>query len=277
MKTILVATDYSNAANNAVHYGAALARESEAKLILFNAFKIPPHAANTLLSATGVTELLKENKLKLKLQASSITKQYGIETEVITNISYVAEEVERLALKLKADLVVMGMRGKNAEPGFFGSVTTFVIGQGTLPVLVVPEEAGYKGIERILFACDTHCLAPENRLPLLREMAQIFRAKVEVLQVHKLGAPAEVAEVNEFAGPSGMEEILDGVVHDYRDISDDHILGGIDRGVREFEADMLVMVPHHTGFWNTLFNRSKTRKMAMLTEVPLLSIPNPHA
>lgn len=274
MKTILAATDYSNAGTNALYYAAALAGKTNAKLFIYNSFKIPALAANTILSSTGISALVDENKVKLQFLASSLSKQYGIAVEPICNISYVAEEISHLVKKLKADLVVMGMRGKNAEYGYFGSVTSYVIGQASFPVLAVPEEVGYQGIGRILFACDYNCLQPENKLPLLKELALTFKAKVEVLHVKKIQEPVEIGEGALMERASGMEHVLKGVDHLYHDLSDDHILTGIERGLHEFEADLLVMVPHHTGFWNTIFNRSKTRKMALRTHVPLLSIPN---
>ena len=273
MKTILVATDYSNAATNALNYAAALARETEAKIILYNAFQLPVHAANTLLSATGVSELIDENKRRLRSLATSISRQFGIKVESISNISYVAEEIGFLVKKMNVDLVVMGMKGKETDSGFFGSVTTYVIGEASYPVLVVPEEAGYKGIEKILFACDYNCLHPENKLPILKELAVTYRAEVEVLHVNKVVEPVEAGSGSIVERSVELEEILDGIHHIYRDVSDEHILNGIERGVREYGADLLVMVPHHTGFWNMIFNRSKTRKMALKTQVPLLSIP----
>jgi nucleotide-binding universal stress UspA family protein len=58
MITILVATDFSTIADNAVEYAAALAKQFHAKLILYNAFMIPVHAANSLINAASFQSLL---------------------------------------------------------------------------------------------------------------------------------------------------------------------------------------------------------------------------
>ena len=275
MKTILVPTDYSNAGNNAMHYAAALAREAEAKLVLYNALKLPVHAANTLLTANSLSKLINENKVKLQRLAADVSKQYGIEVEPYCSVSIVAEEIIELVEKLKVDLVVMGMREGSDDFGYFGSVTAYVVEQALFPVLVIPEEVSFQGIERILFACDNNCIRPENKLPILKDIALTFQAEVEVLHVNKVKEPIEVEEAVHHEKPSGLEEILKGVGHVYRDVTDEHVLSGIEKGVRSYQADILVMIPNHTGFWDSLFNRSKTRKMALTTNVPLLSIPNP--
>lgn len=275
MKTLLVPTDYSNAGNNAMHYAAALAREAEAKLVLFNALKLPVHAANTLLTANTISRLIEDNKVRLQRLAAEVSKQYGIEVEPYCSVSFVAEELSDLVERLEVDLVVMGMREENDDFGYFGSVTAYVVEQALFPVLVIPEEVSFNGIERILFACDNNCIKPENKLPILKDIALTFHAEVEVLHVYKVKEPIEVEEATHHEKPSGLEEILKGVGHVYRDITDDHVLSGIEKGVRSYQADILVMVPNHTSFWDSLFNRSKTRKMALKSNVPLLSIPNP--
>src|SRR6185503_15553734 len=48
MKAILIATDFSNASRNASLYGMELAKSLKAKIILFNAYKIPPPAPSLL-------------------------------------------------------------------------------------------------------------------------------------------------------------------------------------------------------------------------------------
>lgn len=57
MMTIIAATDFSILAENAVEYAAAIAKHKNARLILFNSFVIPFHAANTLLPASGIQAL----------------------------------------------------------------------------------------------------------------------------------------------------------------------------------------------------------------------------
>ncbi|WP_432327069.1 universal stress protein [Mucilaginibacter sp. P25] len=65
MKTIIAATDYSPAAENAVTYAAALAKHFNYRLLLFNAFSLSLHESNTLLPASIVSDL--EAKIKTGL------------------------------------------------------------------------------------------------------------------------------------------------------------------------------------------------------------------
>lgn len=273
MKKIIVATDYSKAATNALHYAASLARETGARMILFNAFQLPPNDIAALSYSPRITKLIDDNKSRLEKVAFEITKEYGVFAEAVSTISFVAEELNVLADCHGADLIVMGIQDNAAEFGFLGSVTTFMISNTPFPVLVVPEGTSFTGIKEIAFACDYHGLQQDQKLPLLKDFAEALKARVQVLHVEKVREPLAVPKQTKEQNLPDMENILAGIPHTYRDLTDEHILDGIERGVRESNADLLVMIPKHTGFWNMIFNRSKTRKMAKKTHVPLLALP----
>lgn len=273
MKTIIVATDYSKAATKALHYAASLARHTGARIILFNAFQLPTHVSNTLYPAVSIQKLLDKNKAILEKIAFEIIKEYGVKVDAISTISFVAEELNVLAEQHRADLIVMGIQENASESGFLGNVTTFIISNTQVPVLVVPEGTPSTGIKEIAFACDYQGLHSDQKLPLLKDLAEALKAKIQVLHVEKTKEPSTIAKHKEEAGTPDLENLLTGIPHTYRDLTDEHILDGIERGVRESNADLLVMVPKHTGFWNMIFNRSKTRKMAKKTHIPLLALP----
>src|SRR5690242_16482931 len=75
MKTILLATDYSKAANNALYYAIELAKQAKAKLVLFHAYTIPiPISEVQALTPALIMELEKENAEKMKKLESKIIK-----------------------------------------------------------------------------------------------------------------------------------------------------------------------------------------------------------
>ncbi|AHM58530.1 UspA domain-containing protein [Flammeovirgaceae bacterium 311] len=284
MKTIIVATDYSKAACNALAYAAALARQWQAKIVLFNSFQLPAPAANALFLAERKGRFLAENRARLKGIAEQTALLYNIKVGWSTNFSFITEELDVQVELLDADLVVMGMRGSSEERKIFGNSTTSIIRHAKYPVLVVPEEAHFTGIEKILFACDYKSLAANNRLKLMYELALAFDARVQVLHVEKeeeelvqLGAYTgdnEGKRYGSMIGSVNLDPLLLNIRHEYKYLGEDNVVKGIDRGVEEYGADLLVMVPHKSSFWDTLLERSKTCKMALNTHVPLLALPN---
>ena len=74
MNPILVATNFSPLSVNAALYAAALAKEFKSGVILFNAFRLPLHASNTLLSAATLSNIMAKSENRLKENALQLHK-----------------------------------------------------------------------------------------------------------------------------------------------------------------------------------------------------------
>ena len=273
MKTIIVATNYSSDSNNAIKYASALARYTNSKIVLFNSFELSVHALNTLLPASSVDGLAAVNTKRLKDLAAKISDTYGVTVECLTRTSDLREELDYQVESLKADLVVMGM--SEAHSGYWlGNTTTSVIHHAKYPILAVPEEASFDGISKILLAFDPACIDAANKLSLLMEVAACFKAQIEVCHVEKIVKPV-TNQIHAGNTSFNVEILLNGVDHSYKEITEDDILKGIEREIEDLKADLLVMVPHKYGFWESIWRKSKTLKMVRRTRIPLLTLPNP--
>ncbi|UHO38230.1 universal stress protein [Chryseobacterium capnotolerans] len=80
MKTIIVCTDFSQEAENAIHYAASMARENQYHIILFNLQSVSIHALNAQASADFFYEQTLKNQKKLTDKASEIGSLYAIKT-----------------------------------------------------------------------------------------------------------------------------------------------------------------------------------------------------
>lgn len=274
MKTIIVATDLSKDANNALEYAASLAKCINAKVVLYNSFMLPTHAVNTLIPASGIEKIIDSNKASLQYAALRISCIYDIKTEWISNIANVDEELDNQVKLHNADLVVMGMRGNSLDQKLFGNTTTDVIQRASYPVLVVPLAARFKGITKILFACDRNCKLSFNTLRMLKAVSAELDAEVQVLHVEKARKLAGNTVLAEAGISADIESNLEGINHSFRDVEGRDVIKGIQNGIEEFNADMLVMIPQKHGFWDSMLHKSKTCAMAAQSHIPLLSIPN---
>jgi nucleotide-binding universal stress UspA family protein len=272
MITILVATDFSTIADNAVEYAAALAKQFHAKLILYNAFMIPVHAANSLINAASFQSLLNENQRKLKDRSDLIGLTYGIEVGYESSYSFVEDELKDLLLKYEASLVVLGMSTKTLEQDLLGNTTTAAIKKMKFPVLAVPLGAKFNGMKKVLFACDVLRGVPVKVLEKVKELAVDLDAQVEVFYVDE-----RIEELK--SNKSGILAIdvisdgLDGVTYSHKNVRSNAVIREIEKEILIFQAELLIMVPKKYGFWASLVHKSKTRMVASGLNIPLLSIP----
>jgi hypothetical protein len=69
-----------------------------------------------------------------------------------------------------------------------------------------------------------------------------------------------------------IDKGLEGIPHIYKPSESNFVLEEIKNEISQIKADLLIMVPQRYGFWESLVHRSKTRTMASLSKIPLLSI-----
>ncbi|HEY6901897.1 MAG TPA: universal stress protein [Puia sp.] len=270
--TIIAATDYSEIAENAVEYAAAVAKFVKAKLVLLNDLTLTVSTSNSQLPAHRIDELVGENATRLSEKASSLSKRYGIEVSTKATFSFVVGELKTLLSEHPYDLIVMGMADKSLEQDLWGNTTTSVIKKLNSPVLAVPAGARFEGIKKILFACDLLHGVSADLLDRVRTIALDNHAEVEVLLINETVEELKKKGANRDA-LKDIEGGLNGIEYYYKNIKSDSVIEALKNEVERSGADLLVMAPQKHGFWDAVVHQSKTRKMAAGLDIPLLSIP----
>ncbi|MFD1628440.1 universal stress protein [Pseudopedobacter beijingensis] len=268
MKTIIVATDFSAEAENALEYAAEAARNLNAKVILFNSFMLPTHYANTLFPSSALDEIKTLNIASLKERADKINTKYGVETLCLTSFLNMEEELENIIKQHEADMIVMGTAQKSVMQDIFGNTTTTAIAKLKVPVLAIPMHAKYKGIKKILFACDILRGVHSYILDRIKIFAEKMGAEIEIFHVHK-----QTGLIEDSYTKKKIDVKLKNIHHSYKEVESNTVIKEIENEIKEIGADLLIMVPYQYGFWSSIVHASKTRIMASNSEVPLLSIP----
>lgn len=273
MKVILVATDYSKEAENAVEYAAAAAQVVGARVVLFHLYKLSVHAMNSRLGPGSFDDLYKASRKRLEDRAADISARYSIRAEADWHKDDFYSELKQSITYFNADIVVLGMAEKSLEQDMLGNTTTSVIHRLRFPVLAVPYGVKFEGIKTILFASDILRGVHMEVLARVKEVAADFGAEqVEIFHVSDKVKEIEKAGIRASAD-SMFGEGLDGVRYFYKNVESNAVISEIQKELKETGADMLIMVPNRYGFWGSLIHRSKTRIMASGSDVPLLSLP----
>ena len=186
MKNIVVPTDFSDNANNALKYAINLAIQFGSKVHLIHAYEIPTTQTGVVGSLRRFMEQDAEEGLS-KIVAEykdHFIKESRLEAQAIEG--YTDEVIYGYAKRLGADLIVMGTQGAGAVKGiFFGSNTSKVISNSAVPVLAVPKGYSYKMIKDITLAIDNKVISSDEVLKPLVTLAKEYKAHVSVLHVEK--------------------------------------------------------------------------------------------
>jgi nucleotide-binding universal stress UspA family protein len=272
MDTIIAATDYSDIAENAVDYAAAVARHKKERLVLLNIIVYDVHAENARLNVEKFQEMMAEAQARLAKRAAALADQYGITVLPVTANSFLIEdELAQLVAKYKVYMVVMGMTEKSRLQEYWGNATTLAIKHLEVNVMAVPPRAKYITQRRVLFACDAMHGVFEQLLARVKSIALLWKAEVEILLIHTKPQTGKDAAKTEYS-LQAIDKALEGVAYHYENVDADSIVEGIKEEIIKYDANLLIMAPLRHGFWDSLGHRSKTRQMASGLEIPLLAV-----
>jgi nucleotide-binding universal stress UspA family protein len=275
MKTILVPTDFSKAATNAAEYAANLATHIKAKIILLNVYHLPLLAGDTTGHITDPDKLEHESEACLKAEAKRLMDLTGVVAKYRVKQGSVVDTI--LEEEKNASLIVMGIKeaGKLSET-FIGSMATDAIHRSHKPVLVVPENAKFKALSKIAYACDYNENTDLNALNALKEIAKNFGSIVCVLNIkHKEDLPGVPAESYNFY--KKIESKLANVKHIHSFKGADVLSDGINEYVDTNSIDMLTVIPHQMNLIDRTLHKSASTKMAHRATVPVLALPENYA
>jgi nucleotide-binding universal stress UspA family protein len=274
MKTILILTDFSKKAENAALYALKLAEKTFADIILFNLHeKVPavsvPEAGSWVLEDydTFKNEILHGLRcLKENLEAhNSAAFKPGISWFADTGPD-LASTVGKFMQRQKIDLVVMGAKSDNTVSHlFYGSETSEMIKYARCPVLLVPENCKYRGLETIVFANDFKEDYPDA-IQFLTYLARIDNSHIILTHLGEYDNSAYqclalIKSANEYAHVSSHLLPL----NNFREQ-----LAGF---AAEMKASLVVLIHHHAITLDKILTGSRSNKMLSHATMPMLILP----
>lgn len=270
MKTILLATDFSSAANNAANYAADMALSIQADLLLLNVFEIPVSYYEIPVAMNSTQTVEVEEKILAKVMKDLVQRTSGkvkIRTEVRMGAFF--EELKSVCELIKPYTVVMGSQGTTAADRLlFGGHTVHAMQHLSWPLITVPPEVKFSSVKKICLACDLHNVL--NTIPLeeIRILVNDFHSELHILNTGKKNefTPAMITE-------SGfLQNLFADLKPEYHFISS----RDMDKGIIDFceknEIDLLVVIPKRHGLLEKLIYKSHTRELVLHSHVPVMAI-----
>ena len=141
-KTIVCGLDFSPASERALEYALSLAQEAGGRLVLVHALEWFAEEEPKLSAHFNVSEFRRTLEADARSQMAKLVPESArtwCEAESVIVHGKAYHELLRVAAEKKADLMVLGVRGRSAaDLALFGSTAQHVVRQATCPVLTVP-------------------------------------------------------------------------------------------------------------------------------------------
>jgi len=273
MKTIIIPTDFSPVATNALHYGIDMAKAVNASLLLLNVYQVPVSYSDVPIMLVSVEELRKtaEEKLEtLKKEVEHITSG-SLKVYTEAKMGNVTDELETLCNKIHPFAVVMGSKGSSGiERVLFGSNTLSVIRHIKSPVVCVPPGKAFgNGIKKIGFACDFKKIVATTPADVIKTMVREFGAELHVLNVdyHDKHFTPETPEQSAM-----LHTMLEEIKPVYDFIENKDIEDGINDFAEKKNLDLIIAIPKKHKLLDGFFHTSSTKQLIFQSHVPIMCI-----
>lgn len=281
MKTILVPTDFSEYANNALLAAFDIALKNQAKLVLMHtvevssgAFITPSglSADNSLIDGELMLHFTENAKRKLESLIQDHPHYQEISVEYVVEIGRLFPSVLEVIRELKVSLVIMGSKGKDGlDELLIGSNTEKMVRTAPCPVLAVKGGIQAANFRHIVFATNLE----EDQLiatKKLKEFQALFDAKIYLLRVNTPTDFMTTLEANQrFVEYIEKYQLSNCESHLYCDLDQDD---GILHFAQAIGADLIALATNQRRGLSHLFLGSIAEEVVNQAQRPVLTFNN---
>ncbi|WP_242204299.1 universal stress protein [Aestuariivivens insulae] len=273
MKKIIVPIDFSEHSEYALKAASKLALKNDAELLALHMLEM----SDIMLTASGEDPQKVIYFLKLAEQRFEefLKKDYLKNVKVTPIIKHfkVFSEVNDVAQKHNADLIVMGSHGASGVKEFFvGSNTERVVRHSEIPVLVVKKDLPKVNFDVVVYACD---FSEESIESFIKATKMFDRMKAKLYMVHvnlpndRFRSSAEIERnvVSFLTKADGNLDRLDCVNY----VNDYTIEDGILTFANKIGADLIALSTHGKKGIAHFFEGSISEDVANHATLPVLT------
>ncbi|MFS4491266.1 universal stress protein [Maribacter sp. 2308TA10-17] len=276
-KRILLPTDFSKNALNAIRYALDLYRDQNCDFYFLNAYQVNGYSIDTFMVPEPGERAFETAKLEshkgfeklmdiLELHNHNPKHVY----HTISTFNSLLQAIKSTIAKHDIDMVVMGTKGMTgADSVIFGTNTVDAMEKVTeCPVLAIPENVRFTSPKEIVFPTDYKTNFKRKELNYLMEIALYHEAAIRVLHIEKEVSLSRDQKSNKEL----LESILDGTEHSYHTLKDLKVQSGISAFIESRESDMIAFVNRKHNFFGSMLSKPLVKEMGYHSKIPVLTL-----
>lgn len=278
-KRVLLPTDYSKNAFNAIKYAQGLYKNVQCDFYLLNAYQVsgytlesmrvpeagePFYEAAKKESEEGMERLVE----MLKLQPENYKHRF----HTICTFNSLVEAVRHVVNKKDIDTIVMGTKGATeSKARIFGTNAVNVMENiKQCPVIAVPNDYLFVPPKEIVFPTDFRASFKKKEISNLIEIAKLHDSKINVVHIDK-DKDRKLNEEEE-TNKKLLEDILDGTDHRMHFLPAVKIGKGIEIFLESKGGDMIAFLNRKHMFLWTILSNPLVKEIGYEPKVPILEL-----
>ncbi|CAM3372787.1 universal stress protein [Aequorivita lipolytica] len=276
-KRILIPTDFSRNAYNAIKYAMELYKKEYCEFIILHTYYHSGCSKDNLLipepsekTQKTVQENSEKRMEKLKLQMDIYDKNDNHEFHFRSEFGPFYDVLKKTIEKEDIKLVIMGTRGETDDSSvILGSNAVNVMEEiRNCPVLAIPANTMYKDPNEIVFPTSFKTHYKEKELQTLVEISRLTNAPIRILHIQKGKKLTDAQEENKAL----LERILNAADFTHHKLYDIDLQEGVRCFVQSRESEMIAFVNKKHNFFGSIFSNPMVKELGKHTTVPLLAM-----
>lgn len=275
-RKILLPTDFSENAFQAIKYALELYKDQRCLFFLLYVFYIKPTDIESLIGMEPGSDLFEATKKKSenefdKLLNSIAFGDNGNPNHTFQTISVFNEPlqaIKNIVEQKDIELIVMGTRGQtNTKSKIYGSTATDVMEKvRNCPVIVVPQLAKQELPKEIVFPTGYKTSFKKRELNYLIDITKICNASIKVLHISQ----TENLNDTQLQNKKLLDDYFEDVDHTFHELSNMSIPQAINCFVESRESDMVAFINRKHTFFASILNQPLVKGIAYTSKVPIL-------
>ncbi len=277
MKKILIPTDFSENAWNAIKYGMELFQKTSCTfyLVHINPISYNSGGEEAMYISPEIMEetLLKESNKKLEkviqqIERMPLNTKHSFHTTSLYGffVDHIKQEVKDKAI----DLIIMGTKGASGLKAVsVGSNTGNVLTKVRCAVLAVPEDAQYRNPKKIGFPTDFQIGYDLKVMDYIKEVVVMHNSSLHFLYVTPKSEDLTEVQINNKAF---LENYFKESQHTFHTQNNKKLDEAVEEFVAHKDLDMLIMVAKNLNFIERILFKPTVEKISYHTKVPFLVV-----
>lgn len=275
MMNILIPTDFSENAQNAIAYALAYFSDVAVNFYIL-------HVSHThTITKEEEQELFSDFDTEMQtVQSTSATlreeiRKYQIRSQnpahsfspLHENLNLV-EAIRKNVIEKEIDYILMGTKGTTKINGAeMGSNTCDVITKVKCPILVIPENAKFNGIKNIAFLTDYNCIYRNKIITRLSETLDLHRSPLRVLHIKAQNTGLTAAQTD---NKGFLHYFFKDKKHSFHFVENKDLEIGIQDFVETWDISLVSIVAKNLNLIQRLLLRPAVKSVSYSVNVPFL-------
>lgn len=274
---VLIPTDYSKNAFNAISYAFDLYKDDECNFHIFHSYFLARSAKGNLLfpePEPAEYEAVEQASEKKMVLLKNNVGLLGDNPKHIVSFDHkygtLIELLNEKILKENIDILVMGTRGatEDAQLAYGRNSVNVMENVENCPVLAIPATISYKKVNEIVFPTNFKSHYKENEMHTFVKIAKQQNATIQVFHIGKETDLSEKQKSNR----AELELYFKDVEYKYHWLENVGVKEGLLLFVEQRNSGMISFINKKHWFFGSIFSNPLVKKLGVHSTVPLLAL-----